>query len=563
MNKINKIIKVSLILTAFLNFNACDDDFEIPENPLTKLDTQEVIKPLNYLGNELSEASTLTFTCNLTEEIATTIKTYRWQILDVYGEEVLSSKEKNFTTKGKLKPEEYTVVLTIYDQNNNSRSFSKKFTIKAREISPDLTMRNLNAAQDTGKEDSDGITKINKELTFSGVSSPTTAVDLMITNLSADFTKNYEATTDGAGEFTITLPTDLTLEDGNYDVYFISNEASSNTVYLTIDTLPADVEWLNKDELPEIEYRDSIDIFKAIMTSEPVFEQTEESSVDTTKVGVQEIAITTTDIAGNKSEAIQRQVQILPPEGELVRDGGFENGSGSTISTSWMIGAEGYKDFVTGSDEWGGIMTSPTGGTLNYEGGKDFTLLETRTKNESKKLFFHPEQNNILALSLRRVRGYACQEIDVLAGVTYEATVETIYDNSVASNHHSWNALAVQSLNQALTFTEGNIRNYPYEPYLGTGQIDLDSGFNIEDYALICKRVCSGPNSDGRPADDTSEILAANSPYTLTIRFTPSQDGKVLIGVIKSDLWYGATAANGASFFDNLSVQPVDWPKVN
>lgn len=542
MNKIKTLF--TGVLVALVLFS-CEQ--EVPFNPLNQLDEATVTSPLAYLDGGVVQNNLLTFQCELPEDVAGTITSYYWEILDPFDEVVLISEEAIFELKGGLQAEEYKVVLVITDIDGFKRVFAKQFIVSFREVDSSLVIERIPATDDTGISDNDLVTSKNSGLTFVGTATRGSSVDVKIINASAGFAQSWPADVSGEGVVTALVPD--TLADGSYEavlIYSGQGESSSLPIYLMIDTQAPVLNW--KNELPpasSFNWGDAVDSFGKATADEQIVQWSATGNYDAAPVlnnfdsytsGAQTLNLTGIDTAGNASAPITRGLTMGEPDiAEKAVDGGFAAGTGSELGPVWTLRGSGRQFYSLISEEWGGWLDSTPGGLLDYGGSKWDGLLAGRS---GEAMLFSATYQTDGTKWISRTRGHAWQTITVQKGVTYRAQVDTQFDNSHKTNHDCWNSIAVASAALGMTFDEGNIELLLQEEGFGAG---------------TAVRV-------GRVASDSTDHINQYGP--IFIDFTPAKSGEVRVGVIKSDISTGGKD-NGASLFDNLSVKAFSWSKAS
>jgi hypothetical protein len=565
MFTIREVIDMKKFILFLITFMLISCDFDVPQNPFLSLKNEEVTGPIAYLDNNIAQYNRLEFNATIPDDIQSLTAQYRWKIINIFDETIIESDKKQFSVESGLPAEEYKVILTIIDTNGNKRSFSKEFTVTFHEVDGELILEKLSEADDTGIENTDAVTNKNSELTFFGSAPVDTEVTLKIINVFMDTTTTFAANVDAEGAVSVTTDAATVFDDGSYEVYLIrssDSKKSSMPLYLVIDTEAPVIEWASEEPSENFEFGDDVSAFGKTVSADIVFEYNrtgnfasleELKTFDSFTAGTQNITITGLDNAGNESTPLTRSLTVnAPVVTELVKDGTFEHANEGELSSYWKIQIEGFlfSTIIGRKSGWElGTVTSEAGGKLQYE---DSSWQGYMLYNDSDELVFKDSFSASGTLRwISRTKGFAYQIVQVKKGITYTASVDTQFFTSEHPNHHCWNTLAVTSSALGLNFTEGNIDFYSFEPTFGSGT------------AIRTVRVYSDDNEPGensRPEYDNSQVCSDHSQtVNLTLEFTPDADGNICVGVIKSDICDGSNRDNGASRFDNLSIQATSW----
>ncbi len=374
----------NILLTIFIIFFAFACKWDIPKGPFYNLKNDEVLSPMDYFSNGFKDIDIIVFEATFPEDVSNEIASYHWDVKNIFGETVLESSEATFSTEYGMLPDEYVVILTIYNSDESfKRSFKKSFIVIETEKTNELKVLGFTDPenQDTGDSQNDRITKVNTGLKFSCEGPASKKVSLSVKCTYPSYEKNFPEnpeTIDDEGKAIITI--NETLADGIYQCQLIGKDSqgkdiSSFPIFFTVDTTAPNLSWKNAGENLSFEYGTTDVIAYAIIKDENgdpgyvEFTATNFPQADLEKykgfnpymLGTQNISVTSTDVAGNVGNTITRGLTITKPldsDLPVIKNGGFEASVGASARDS-------KESHFKSSDETNGIPYAENVGIAN------------------------------------------------------------------------------------------------------------------------------------------------------------------------------------------------------
>lgn len=313
-----------------------------PVNPFDTLSNDDVLAPLNSSLVNLTTDTAITFQVALPEDIAGQVVSWKWEILNFFGEVLEENAESSFPKLG-MPAEEYTIVLTITDASGNTRVFAKDFFVQEADNTDDYQMHSILEANDSGTV-GDNITNINNDITVIGLGLPDANVEFLFMLDGQLAIPAIAATTAADGTVQTVVTKAGGLADGIYEVYLknAAEDKRSRAMYVTIDTKAPTLSWFNNDEALDnnftVAFADTTIAYSKFKADEGITSKTFTGNYPTAQAaegfdrliaGTQTLEITATDLAGNAATPITRTLTVSDPIApKALLNKGFEDGTG-------------------------------------------------------------------------------------------------------------------------------------------------------------------------------------------------------------------------------------------